>query len=172
MKNVLILVFSLFIALGVSAQAPGNLAPAYAPTTGTVGVATGVPLVKKFSNAGYFYVTKDTVTNAGSNYLVTKFINSATASTVAISWTGVKTSGTLTGGVHLYGSVDGINFVKLYGLKLGVAGQTTIDSLAVANVASQSKTWVLQNNPYTWYAVYWKGAGTMVGTQTAVITNH
>lgn len=173
MKKILSLIFGLGLTLGVFAQTT----PTYAPYNSSLAApvystaATGLPMSKKFFNAGKgFFVDSDTVTNTGTNYLITRTPIGGYASTVSITWTATKQTGTVAGTVTLYGSVDGVNFVAITG-NLGL-NQTSIATFTPTDVATQTKTWVLQNNPYSWYEVSWTGAGTMAATQTARLQAH
>jgi len=130
---------------------------------------TGTPMVKAF-NTNKLFVTYDTVTNTGTNYLTNKLLTSGIAQTVSIEWTGVKLSGTVAGTVTLQASMDGLNFFTLTGN--ATVENTTIAAFTATNVAAQSTGWTIKNNPWPWYRVSWTGTGTMVATQSAVINAH
>lgn len=124
---------------------------------------------KKFSNAGVpFYVTSDTVTNTGTNYLSTIQPIGGPASTCTIQWTGTRQSGTVAGTVTLQGSLDAVSWTTVTGTSTGV--QT--GAFTATNVATQATTWTLVGNPFPYYRVTWTGSGTMAATQTAVAVCH
>ena len=157
MKKIIFGILALALTLGASAQV-------IAPLTGT-------QMTKKFSNAGVpFYVTYDTVTNTGTNFLTNKLIVGGGAQSVTIQWTAVKLSGTVAGTVTLLGSLDGLNFTAITGNNS--IGNITYSTFTATDVATQTKTWVLQNNPFPWYRVSWTGSGTMAATQSAVYNAH
>jgi len=156
MKKIIFGLFAIALSLSVKAQV-------IAPLSGT-------PMVKKFSNGAPFYVTYDTVTNTGTNYLTNRYITSGQAQTVTIQWNAVKTSGTVAGTVTLMGSLDGLNFKAITGNKL--IGNEAIATFTPTDVATQTTSWVLQGNPFPWYRVSWTGAGTMVATQSVVYNAH
>lgn len=60
-----------------------------------------------------------------------------------------KSTGTVAGYVSLAVSIDGTNYV------------TQNDSLALTDVATQSKIWELTNNNYKFYKLIFQGSGTM-----------
>lgn len=158
MKKLFSILFTLALALGASAQV-------IAPLTGT-------QMVKSYSNASHVktYITYDTVTNTGTNFLTNKVLVSGPGQTVSIQWTAVKLSGTVAGTVTLQASLDGLNFFTLTGNK--TVENTTISTFTATDVASQTTAWVIKNNPWPWYRVSWTGAGTMAATQSAVFSLH
>jgi hypothetical protein len=133
---------------------------------------TGTPMVKSYSNSSHVktYLTYDSVTNTGTNYLTNKVITSGIAQTVSVQWNAVKISGTVAGTVTLQASLDGLNFFAITGN--ATVENTTISTFTATDVATQTKAWVIKNNPFPWYRVSWTGAGTMLATQSAVINAH
>lgn len=149
MKN-LILVFALFLGISASAQ---------------------TAMVKKFTNGGVpFYVTSDTVTNTGTNFLTNRYIVSGQAQNVTICWTATKQSGTVAGTVTLKGSMDGTNFVTISGTNM--YGSDTYTTFTATDVATQTNCWTIRGNPFPYYRISWTGAGTMAATQTASFVAH
>lgn len=133
---------------------------------------SGTQMVKSYQNVSHktAYITYDTVTNAATNYLTNKFLVSGAAQSVTIQWTAVKLSGTIAGTLTLLGSLDGLNFTAITGNN--TIGNITVSTFTPTDVATQTKTWVLQNNPFPWYRVSWAGVGTMAATQSAVFNAH
>lgn len=158
MKKFIFILSALCFTLGVQAQVIKPL--------------TGIQMVKSYSNASHVttYITYDTVTNTGTNYITNKAIVSGPGQTVSIQWTAVKLSGTVAGTVTLQASLDGLNFFALTGNS--TVENTTISTFTPTDVATQTKSWVIKNNPFPWYRVSWTGAGTMAATQSAVWSLH
>jgi len=158
MKRIILGLFAIALSLGVSAQV-------IAPLTGTA-------MVKSYSNASHVktYITYDTVTNTGTNFLTNKVLVSGAAQTVTVQWTAVKLSGTVAGTVTLQASLDGLNFAA-YTANATVEN-TTFTTFTATDVATQTKLWVIKNNPYPWYRVTWTGAGTMAAVQSVVYNAH
>lgn len=63
-----------------------------------------------------------------------------------------KVSGTVGGYAYVQASNDNTNFV------------TISDSLALTNITTNTKVFVLTNNPYMYYRIYAEGTGTMAAT--------
>lgn len=158
MKRIIFGLFALALSLSVGAQV-------IVPLSGT-------QMVKSYFNASHVktYITYDTVTNTGTNYLTNKFLVSGIAQTVTIQWVAVKLSGTVAGTVTLQGSLDGLNFVTLTANK--TADNITYTTFTATDVASQSTAWVVKYNVFPWYRVTWTGAGTMAATQSATFNAH
>lgn len=133
---------------------------------------SGTSMVKSYYNASHVltYITVDTVTNTGTNYLQNKYLVSGSAQSVTIQWYASKISGTIAGTVTLQGSLDGINWVTITGNN--TVNNVSISTYTATNVTSQSYVWVLQNNPFPWYRVTWTGAGTMAAIQQATFNAH
>ena len=125
-------------------------------------------LQKKVNLTTPTIISFDTVTNTGTNYLTTLVPISGAYQTVTVQWNGTKLSGTVAGTVTLQGSLDNVNFITVTGTATGV--QT--GAFTATNVATQSTSWTLVNNPYAYYRVTWTGVGTMAATQTANILAH
>lgn len=87
------------------------------------------------------HVATDTVVNAATVYQISpvSFANSH----VAIQTTLTKISGTLGGVVRLFGSLDGVNYVRVL----------PTDSLLVTDVATQSKIFQITDPGYSYYRV-------------------
>jgi len=151
MKRIIFSLLALAFSLSVGAQVITPL--------------SGTPMIRAY-NSGSTRVTYDTVTNTGTNYLTNRYVASGAAYSVAVQWTAVKLSGTVAGTVTLQGSLDGLNYVAITGN--ATVENTTISTFTATDVASQTKVWVIKNNPYPWYRVSWTGAGTMAATQSAV----
>jgi pyridoxine/pyridoxamine 5'-phosphate oxidase len=108
----------------------------------------------------------ETVTNTGTAFLSAAATSSET-STTAVQVVVTKTSGTVAGTISLLGSVDGVNF-KAATL---TEASTALHTFTATDVASQTFIWRLTGNPYRVYRVSYTGAGTMVATFTATMTN-
>lgn len=73
-------------------------------------------------------------------------------SVVAIQPVVTKISGTAAGVVRLFGSLDGVNFVRV----------NATDSLNVANVSTaQTKIFTVAPSSYSYYRIGYTGTGTM-----------
>lgn len=107
----------------------------------------GISLITKAQTAVPMPADVATLVNTGTVNLTQKVINPASTITVQLNVT--KNTGTAAGGAKLYGSLDGVNYTL---------ATTATDTLAITNVASQSKFWVLTTNPYTYYRVVVKGS--------------
>lgn len=152
--------FFLFLCLAIVAKAQ------------VIPPLTGTPMYKSYSNASHVktYISYDTVTNTATNYLTNKYAVSGPGQTVTVQWTAVKLSGTVAGTLTLQASLDGLNFFA-YTANATVEN-TTFTTFTATDVATQTKAFVIKNNPYPWYRVSWTGAGTMAATQSAVWTLH
>lgn len=130
-------------------------------------------------------IVTDTVTNTGTNFLSTGYpqLSSYTAAVYAGSAVAIvspsystvvqvnihKLSGTVAGTVTLQGSLDGSTNGWSTVLQSPYAATYTFTA---TDVADQSKTWTVANNPYRFYRVTWTGAGTMAATMSAFIWTH
>lgn len=96
----------------------------------------------------------DTITDTGTDFVVQQV--TGTYKNVSIQATFTKVSGTIAGTGILYGSIDGTNYVSLS----GAVG----DTLAMTNVAINTKIWVLNNSNYMYFKIVYLGSsGTMKG---------
>lgn len=144
-------------------------------------------VVSNMPTTAYKLIYFDTVTNTGVNFLTTGYTQGATAALPA-TWAGgtalptaivnpslsttiqvniTKISGTVAGTVTLQGSLDGVSYNTATSGALAITATYT-----ATDVAAQSKSWVIVNNPYRYYRVSWTGSGTMVATMTAQIWSH
>lgn len=97
--------------------------------------------------------TGDTLKNATTKSVIQQVNN--TYKYVSIQAVFTKVSGTVAGSGKLYGSVDGVNYQLIT--------QST-DTLAMSDVATNTKVWVLTNANYLYYKVTYTGADTtMIG---------
>lgn len=107
----------------------------------------------------YPTLTIDTVTNTGSNSV---YINvSAGYSNLTIQPIVTRVSGTMNSNStpQLKGSIDGTNYYTIAG-----------DTLHLTNTASaQLTSWILTQNQYKYYKIFWTGTGTMSATLQAKV---
>lgn len=104
-------------------------------------------------------LSKDTVTNTGTDSL--KITLSSSFNNITIQPKVTKISGTMTSNStpQLYGSLDGKNYYAITG-----------DTLHITNTSSPIVTnWVLTQNQYRIYKIAWTGAGTMSAKLEAAI---
>lgn len=81
--------------------------------------------------------------------------------TIAIQPVVTKVSGTAAGAVRLYGSLDGVNYVRI----------NPTDSLLVTNVSTpQTKIFTITGSPYEFYRAAYTGVGTMVAKIVTLAT--
>lgn len=147
-KRVAMIALLFMFALGVQAQ------------------STSSQVMKKhFANTD---VATDTITNTGTNYVSTLVAIKIPAYTTTIQANIVKISGTVAGTVTLQGSLDATNWTTVTGTATGV--QT--GAFTATNVASQSTTWTLVNNPFIYYRITWTGTGTMAATLAGLVWIH
>jgi hypothetical protein len=144
-------------------------------------------VVSNMPTTAYKLIYFDTVTNTGTNYLTSGYTQSTTPALPA-TWAGgtalptavvnpalsttiqvniTKISGTVAGTVTLQGSLDGTNYNTATSGALAITATYT-----ATDVASQSKSWVIVNNPYRYYRVTWTGAGTMAASMSAQVWSH
>lgn len=114
-----------------------------------------ISLTAQTSSATTMTGSGDTITNAGTDAVTLQV--KGEYKTISIQCKIVKISGTVAGTVTLQGSVDGTNY-------------ETVDTLAMisdfvtytaTNVATQTKTFIIENNPYLYYRLSYTGSGTM-----------
>lgn len=112
-------------------------------------------------------VLTDTVTNTATGYVstLTAMVNPAYTTTVQIEI--VKISGTVAGTVTLQGSLDGTNWSTATSGALAITATYT-----ATDVATQSKNWIIVNNPYKYYRATWTGTGTMSATIAGRVWSH
>lgn len=105
--------------------------------------------------------TLDTVTNAGARSQ--KLAVAGFQNVVALQINLAQLTGTAAGFVRVYGSEDGLSFVRIPTV---VAGNTTaIDSMEVANNAvGLHKIFIIPVHAYTFYQVTFTGSGTQTTT--------
>lgn len=96
----------------------------------------------------------DTVTNTTTGYLQARIL--APVQAVGIQAVLTKLSGTTGGSVKVFGSIDGVNFAQI-----------SSDTLAAANVASQTKIFKIEQPAFTFFRVVYTGAGTHSTTISA-----
>lgn len=84
---------------------------------------------------------------------------------VAIQLKVVKTSGTVAGTVTLQGSIDGTNYETV----LAAATVNNAATFTATDVATQVKTFIINNNPYLYYKLSYTGVGTMVATLSGYV---
>ena len=120
----------------------------------SVGLAFGTATAQSSSGSGILkssqtHVPTDTVVNTAvkNQSLPISVVNNA----VSVQSVITKISGTVAGVVRLYGSLDGINYVRV------LPG----DSLVASNVAVQSKVFVVTFPAYSYYRIGYAGTGTM-----------
>lgn len=102
------------------------------------------------------YTNIDTVPNAGTRSQVIKVGN---ASSVRIQANLTKLSGAAGGVVTIQGSQDGVNYEPIPSyLSTGAMGS---DTLAVANVTTQSHSFIMPVVNHNYYKVVYTGASTM-----------
>lgn len=100
----------------------------------------------------------DTVTNTGTKACSLKVVNNYSEISIQVVIT--KISGTVAGTVTLQGSVDGTTFETIDTLLV----QNNVATFTATDVASQSKVFVVDQNPYLWYKLSYTGSGTMSAT--------
>lgn len=77
--------------------------------------------------------------------------------TISIQCKIVKVSGTVAGTVTLQGSVDGTNYETVDTMTM----ITDAVTYTATNVATQTKTFIIDHNPYLYYKLRYIGSGTM-----------
>ena len=90
----------------------------------------------------------DTIVNTASVSVSQTY--SSEYGNVAFQAVVTKVSGTVAGTVLLQGSLDGTNYVDI-----------STDTLSLTDVATQSKLWSVDANPYKYYRLKGTGSGTM-----------
>jgi hypothetical protein len=108
----------------------------------------GALTAKPQANAVTTMTAGDTATNS-----TPKSITLAVAKayqTVSVQYVATKLSGTVAGYAYLSASVDGTNYVNV-----------GADSLTLANQTTNTKAWVVDNSPYSYFRVTTVGTGTM-----------
>lgn len=114
--------------------------------------------------------TSDSVTNTGSAYLKAQVSGVGTI-TVACAIT--KISGTGAGTAVLQGSLNGTNWqtISLASGLVQAAGSTGVanDTFTLTNVTTQSCSWFLAHNQYSYYRVYIVGSGTELLSLTGIL---
>ncbi len=98
-----------------------------------------------------YNLLSDTATNAGTANVdlpVTK-----TWTQISIQAVVTKISGTVAGTVFLQGSLDGTNYLNI-----------GIDTLTNTDVTTNTKIWVIEGSPYSYYRLLLTGSGTMSAT--------
>lgn len=98
----------------------------------------------------------DTVVNTATKACSLKVAHSYKQVTIYALIT--KISGTVAGTLTLQGTVDGTNWITVDTAALCTEGASTFTA---TNVASQSKTWIVNNAPYLWFKLSYTGSGTM-----------
>lgn len=88
--------------------------------------------------------TADTNTNAASSYIN---YNSVASKVKGFQATVIKVSGTVAGKVYLQGTIDGIAWV-------------TLDSIALTDVATQTKVFPISSTSYNSYRAHFSTTGT------------
>lgn len=120
-----------------------------------------------FKNSLSPYALTDTVTNGGTAVVTTPRVPGG-GSSVTITATCVKISGTVAGTITLMGSLDGTNFKAL----AVTESQTALATATATNVATEFFSWHLRSNPYLYYRISWTGTGTMAATIAGKILKH
>lgn len=100
--------------------------------------ATVIPVSDSIRNT----TATTAIIKAGSNY-----------SNVSLQAVITKVSGTIAGTAKLYGSLDGINYLKI-----------ATDTLALANVTTNTYIWTPGPAKYLYYKINVVGVGTMKAT--------
>ena len=85
--------------------------------------------------------------------------------TVAIQTVITKVSGTVAGTVTLQGSIDGTNYETV---DTNYVSTYTV-TYTPTNVATNSKVWLMNRNPYQYYRIKYVGTGTMSATMTSYL---
>lgn len=110
-----------------------------------------------------YSLTSDTVTNTGTAYLSTSYLQPSGAPTLI--WVAVtKISGTVGGTISLQGSIDGTNWKAL-----NTPDSQTALATITATDATNTYHWRLAHSHFTYYRVTWTGTGTMSASFTAKI---
>lgn len=89
----------------------------------------------------------DTVKDAGTDYVqlqVKKWYKSVSIQAIA-----TKVGGTVAGTALLQGSNDGLNFLDM-----------NTDTLQLTDITTNTKVWVVNGSPYSWYRITYLGVGT------------
>ncbi len=103
------------------------------------------------------YTTGDTVTNTATKACSLKVVHSYKQISIQADIT--KIDGTVGGTLTLYGTVDGTNYVAVDTCIYVHAMASTYT--ATNTSGTQSKIWIMNNNPYLWYKLSYTGTGTM-----------
>jgi hypothetical protein len=111
----------------------------------------------RFKNAVVTSAYTDTVTNAGTAYLVSPSLSVKGATSTTVEVYVDKVSGTVGGTITLLGSVDGTNFVTVK----TVGTQTAITAITATD-ADAAYHWIILGSPFPYYRVSYTGTGTMV----------
>lgn len=90
----------------------------------------------------------DTATNSGTAYVDLQLAK--VYGQISVQAVVTKISGTVAGNVLLQGSLDGTNFKDI-----------STDTLSNTDVTTNTKIWVVDNNPYSYYRLLLTGSGTM-----------
>jgi len=138
MKNLILTLFlSLAVCVTANAQVPAN---------------------QGYLKSSPTHATTDTVDNAET---VNQVINiGGFQEVVTIQPILTKISGTAAGVVRLWGSIDGVNFVRV----------NPTDSLTMTDVATKTKVFIVSPSAYTHYRISYTGVSTMsVKLQTPAI---
>lgn len=85
--------------------------------------------------------------------------------TVSIQTVITKVSGTVGGAVTLQGSNDGVNYETFDTNYVSTATVTYTPT----NITTNSKIWIMNNNPYLYFRVKYVGTGTMSATLTSYL---
>lgn len=100
----------------------------------------------------------DTLSQSATSDTVTKIIKATAGySALGIQVNQTKLSGTGSGKVYLYGSLDGTNYV------------VTDSSAAFTDVTTNTAFFTKTTTPYTYYKVQARPMGASTGTQSAIV---
>lgn len=103
-------------------------------------------------------IAGDTLSQSASSDTVTKVIRATAGySAIGIQVNQTKLSGTGSGKVYLYGSLDGTNYV------------VTDSSAAFTDVTTNTAFFTKVTAPYTYYKVQARPMGAATGTQSAIV---
>lgn len=114
------------------------------------------------SNALAIIPTLDTVTNTGVRTMTSKAVRSSW-NTVTVSGKAAALTGTLSGVMRLYGSLDGTIYHRITATSLRGNSVAPVDSLVI-DVNHTAKAWIIQNSPYQYYQIQFTGIGTVTFT--------
>lgn len=106
--------------------------------------------------------TLDTVTNTGTKTMTSARVGGSW-NTVTISAKTTNLTGTQSGILRLYGSLDGVVYHRITAASLRGNSVAPVDSLVV-DVNHLQKAWIIEKSPFQFYQVQATGIGTVTFT--------